>query len=115
MTRFENALEFLDSPGEWYLDEEGGWLYYKPQPWQNMRAADVELPVLEALIRGRGTATKPIRNVEFRGLTFSYATWLQPKVKPLHRQSPLLEKESSSSRPRAPETSRIRTGPTPRA
>ncbi len=78
VTRFENALEFLDSPGEWYLDETSGWLYYKPQPWQNIRAADVELPVLEALVRGRGTAEKPIRNVEFRGLTFSYATWLQP-------------------------------------
>jgi hypothetical protein len=78
VTRFENALEFLDSPGEWYLDEAGGWLYYKPQPWQNLRSADVELPVRQALVRGGGTAAKPLRNVEFRGLTFAYATWLQP-------------------------------------
>lgn len=79
VTRFENALEFLDSPGEWYLDQESGWLYYKPQPWQNMRTADVELPVLEALVQSKGAATKPIRNIEFRGLTFSFATWLQPR------------------------------------
>lgn len=78
VTRFENALEFLDSPGEWYLDEDEGWLYYKPQPWQNLRTADVELPVLQALVRGRGGAKKPIRNVEFRDLTFAYATWLRP-------------------------------------
>jgi len=78
VTRFENALEFLDSPGEWYLDEDQGWLYYKPQPWQNLRTADVELPVPQALVRGWGSAKKPIRNVEFRGLTFAYATWLQP-------------------------------------
>ena len=32
VTRFENALEFLDEAGEWYLDEDAGWLYYKPLP-----------------------------------------------------------------------------------
>jgi len=78
VTRFENALRFLDSPGEWYLDEKSGWLYYMPRPWQNLRTADVELPLLQTLVEGNGTARRPIRNLEFRGLTFSYATWLQP-------------------------------------
>jgi hypothetical protein len=77
-TRFENALQFLDSPGEWYLDDTSGWLYYMPHPWENLRTADVELPVLQSLIQGNGTARAPISNIEFRGLTFSYATWLQP-------------------------------------
>jgi hypothetical protein len=78
VTRFENALQFLDSPGEWYLDEARGWLYYMPYPWQDPRSADVELPVLQRLVWGRGTARRPIRNVEFRGLTFAHATWLGP-------------------------------------
>jgi len=78
VTRFENAYQFLDSPGEWYLDQRRGWLYYKPHPWENLRTADVELPVLQTLIQGRGTQGRPIRNIEFRGLSFSYATWLQP-------------------------------------
>jgi hypothetical protein len=78
VTRFENALQFLDSPGEWYLDEKHGWLYYMPYPWENLRTADVELPVLHSLVQGNGSAAKPIRNIEFRGLAFSYATWLQP-------------------------------------
>lgn len=78
VTRFENALQFLDSPGEWYLDEQHGWLYYKPRPWENLRTADVELPVLQSLIQGRGTEAHPVANIEFRGLTFAYATWLQP-------------------------------------
>jgi protein-S-isoprenylcysteine O-methyltransferase Ste14 len=78
VTRFENALQFLDEPGEWYLDEAHGWLYYMPYSWQHLRTADVELPVRQALVRGKGTAKKPIRNVEFRGLTFAYATWLGP-------------------------------------
>jgi hypothetical protein len=78
VTRFENALQFLDEPGEWYLDEAHGWLYYMPNPWEDLRSADVEIPVLQTLLEGRGTASKPVRNLEFRGLSFSYATWLEP-------------------------------------
>ena len=28
---FENALELLDQPGEWYLDETANVVYYKPR------------------------------------------------------------------------------------
>jgi hypothetical protein len=78
VTRFQNAYQFLDSPGEWYLDQRRGWLYYMPYPWQNLRTADVELPVLQTLVEGRGSPTRPVRNIEFHGLSFAYATWLQP-------------------------------------
>lgn len=78
VTRFENALQFLDSPGEWYLDRHRRWLYYKPYPWQNLRTANVELPVLRSLVQGNGGVRRPVSGIEFRGLTFSYATWLQP-------------------------------------
>ncbi len=78
VTRFENALQFLDEPGEWYLDERRGWLYYKPYPGEELSTADVELPVLESLVDVRGRKGKPVRNLRFRGLTFAYATWLQP-------------------------------------
>ncbi len=81
VTRFQNAYQFLDSAGEFYLDHRRGWLYYKPYPWQNLRSADVELPVLESLVEGRGSAAKPVRNIEFRGLSFAYATWLAPASK----------------------------------
>jgi hypothetical protein len=78
VTRFENAYRFLDEPGEWYLDENHGWLYYIPNPWENLKSADVQLPVLQTLIQGHGTEAKPVANIELRGLTFSYATWLTP-------------------------------------
>lgn len=46
VTRFENAYEFLDEPGEWYLDEATGWLYYIPamgrsltQPMSSFRSS----------------------------------------------------------------------------
>lgn len=69
----ENALELLDKPGEWYLDRSAHRVYYKPRPGQDLRHADVELPVAEKLI-----SADDIHDVAFRGLQFSYATWLTP-------------------------------------
>lgn len=78
ISRIENALELLDEPGEWYLDSQDGWLYYMPRSGEQMRGASVELPVVETLVSGNGTATKPVRNLRFEGLTFAHATWLSP-------------------------------------
>ncbi len=78
VTRFENALEFLDEPGEWYLDRTGGTLSYMPRPGENPAAALVELPYLDSLVEGQGTLERPVANIRFEGLTFSYATWMDP-------------------------------------
>ncbi|WP_410671230.1 fibronectin type III domain-containing protein [Amycolatopsis sp. cmx-4-68] len=77
-TYAENAFELLDTPGEWYLDRSAHVVYYLPRPGQDLRRADVELPVLEKLVDARGTAAAPIHDVAFRGVRFSYATWLTP-------------------------------------
>lgn len=80
VTRFENALEFLDEPGEWYLDRTGGGgtLYYSPRPGEDLATDLVELPILESLVQGQGTLERPVANIRFEGLTFSYATWTGP-------------------------------------
>lgn len=80
VTRFENALAFLDQPGEWYLDRSasGGTVYYIPRAGENMATAQVELPFLDRLVEGRGTLAQPVTNIRFEGLTFSYATWMDP-------------------------------------
>lgn len=78
IARFENAYELLDSAGEWYLDKTAGWLYYIPRVGEDLTTADVEIPVVEALISGRGSVTRPIANINFRGLSFEHATWLDP-------------------------------------
>jgi hypothetical protein len=78
VTRFENAYEFLDQPGEWYLDRASGWLYYRPRPGEDLDRVDVELPVLETLIEGKGEQGSPVTHVRFEGLTFAHATWLGP-------------------------------------
>lgn len=80
VTRFENAYEFLDEPGEWYLDRAAGWLYYIPLPGEDMETAEVELPVLETLVEGRGELASPVSRIRFEGLTFACATWLGPSA-----------------------------------
>jgi Ricin-type beta-trefoil lectin domain len=73
-----NAREFLDAPGEWYLDTAAATLFYKPLNGENMAAADVELPRLESLLRIGGTYATPVHHLSFVGLQFSYTSWLLP-------------------------------------
>ena len=54
---FENALEFLDQPGEWYLDESTGVLYYKPRTGEDMATATVVAPMVETVVGINGTST----------------------------------------------------------
>ena len=74
----ENAYEFLDSPGEWYLNPGTGALSYIPLSGQNMSSVDVELPVLQSLVDVGGTYDAPAHNISFSGITFTGTSWLGP-------------------------------------
>jgi hypothetical protein len=74
----ENAYELLGTPGQWYFDRSAGVIYYVPRTGEDLTTADVEVPVLEKLISGEGTESEQIHNITFKGLQFSYATWLYP-------------------------------------
>lgn len=69
---FENSLDLLDAPGEWYLDRRTGTLSYRPLAGEDMRTAEVIAPVLERLVEVKGTPESPIRNLHFRGLSFHH-------------------------------------------
>jgi len=72
-TAIENALELLTDAGEWYLDVDAGYLYYKPE--RPLSSSTVILAVQEKLFYGDGSVTAAIENLVFKGLTFSYGTW----------------------------------------
>jgi len=74
----ENAYELLGTPGQFYFDRPSHTIYYVPRAGEDLKTADVELPVLETLVEGSGTASQPIDNITFFGIQFSYATWLAP-------------------------------------
>ncbi len=76
----ENAYEFLDEPGEWYLDPEAGKLYYLPRDGEDLTKTDAVLGSLEEMIVIRGTAKEPVRGLVFENLSFRYSTWLRPET-----------------------------------
>ncbi|MFC8514545.1 fibronectin type III domain-containing protein [Streptomyces sp. NPDC057257] len=77
-TYIENAYELLDQPGEWYFDKYAHKVYYLPRKGEDLARADVEAAAAEKLVEGRGTADAPVHDIAFRGIRFSYATWLTP-------------------------------------
>lgn len=76
----ENALWFLNSPGEWYLDRQAGVAYYMPEEGEDPNTCEFIAPKLETLVHLRGTLEAPVRHVEFRGLAFEHAGWTLPEI-----------------------------------
>ena len=76
---FENALEFLDQPGEWYHDKSTKTLYYLPRPGENMATAEAIIPQLETLVKIQGTLDEPVHHLTFEGITFSHSGWVLPR------------------------------------
>ncbi len=76
---FENALEFLDQPGEWYLDETTNVLTYMARPGEDMSTATVVVPQVETLVSVSGPSTDDqVNNLWFEGLTFAHSTYMRP-------------------------------------
>ena len=75
----ENGGEFLDQPGEWYLDRQTGTLSYWPRAGEDMTKGEVVAPVLTRLLEVKGTPEKPVRNLHFKGIQFVYADWTHPQ------------------------------------
>lgn len=73
-----NALQFLDSPGEWHLDTRNRKLYYWPRSGEDMTKVTVTAPVLENLVRIEGTIDQPVKHLFFKGISFAHTGWLRP-------------------------------------
>ncbi|MCX6904495.1 MAG: PDZ domain-containing protein [Verrucomicrobia bacterium] len=69
----ENIFEELDAPGEWFHDAKTGTLYFYPPSGLDLAKATVEAVRLRHLLEFNGTAEKPVRFVNVRGLTFRHA------------------------------------------
>ncbi|MFF7987812.1 RICIN domain-containing protein [Streptomyces sp. NPDC007901] len=75
---FENAHEFLNEPGEFYVDTAAQTVYYKPRPGEDMSTATVQAPTLQTLFDIKGTSLdSPAHDLRFSGLTFTGTTWME--------------------------------------
>jgi len=103
----ENAYEFIDEPGEWYLDSTAGYVYYMPRENEDMAKAEVMLPTLDNdrqyLVSIIGTEEESVQNISFENIAFSHTTWNRPNTAVGHcaAQDNLLSdyyKDASSNR-----------------
>jgi len=76
----EGAFEFLDEPGEWYLDPASGTLYYLPLAGERLEEVQAIAPRLSQVMRieGRPEAGQFVEGVIVHGLTFSHTEWYFP-------------------------------------
>lgn len=69
----ENVFEELDAPGEWYLDKEAGILYYLPEEGVEMGQAQIEIPVLQQIVRFAGSQEHPVHHITLDGFRFTHS------------------------------------------
>ncbi len=77
VVHLENAYEFLNDEGEWYLNTDEDKIYYIPKEGQDISNVNAVLGVLENLINLDGTEKERIQNIVFSGITFTETTFLQ--------------------------------------
>lgn len=75
-----NAIQFLDEPGEWYLDAANKKIYYWPRSNENLVTAKVMAPFTETLISAEGTIDNPVKNIVVDGISFQHTGWLRPSL-----------------------------------
>lgn len=78
--RLVNALQFLDQPGEWFLDEDEGKVYYYKRDGEDLKHAEVIFPYLETILSIEGTLEDPVAHVQVEGLSFEHAAWFRPNT-----------------------------------
>lgn len=73
----ENAPEFLDQPGEWFLDRKSGLLTYYPLPGEQLNQTTIVAPFLKELVKlaGNPDQNQFVNNITLRGLAFHFADW----------------------------------------
>ncbi len=75
---FTNALELLDTPGEWYQDYPSGKIFYYPESGVNPIYAEIVTPLLETIVTVDGTRERQVKNFRFENVAFEYSSWTRP-------------------------------------
>jgi len=63
----QGSMEFLDNPGEFYLDKEEGMLYYQPYSYP-IEDQEIIVPTTQRVLYLQGTPSKGVSNLRFEGL-----------------------------------------------
>lgn len=77
----ENYIGALDTPGEWFLNDNG-MLYYKPLKNEKIESSTFVAPVLKQLLTIEGNSEKSeyVNHVVFKDLHFQHTAYTLPKT-----------------------------------
>lgn len=78
-----NALELLNSPGEWYQDYPSGKLYYYPREDEDMTTAEIIVPATDKLLMAEGSSGRTLSNITFQNIAFEHSAWTKPSYEGL--------------------------------
>ncbi|MES2455670.1 MAG: right-handed parallel beta-helix repeat-containing protein [Bacteroidota bacterium] len=76
---FENAKEFLDAPGEFFLNSSG-ILFYVPRDGERIETSRAIVPTIDKILVLKGTADKKVENIQFKDLSFRTTNYLMPSA-----------------------------------
>lgn len=74
---FENAKEFLDTPGEFFLNSSG-MLFYVPREGERIETSRAIVPTIDKILVLRGELAKKVENIQFKDLSFRTTNYLMP-------------------------------------
>jgi hypothetical protein len=73
----QNSLDFLDQPGEYFLDPIGGWLYYMPRNG-SLDNSTMWAPTVTTLIEIAGSSPdQRAQDITFDGFALEYSDFMQ--------------------------------------
>ncbi|MBK7979163.1 MAG: right-handed parallel beta-helix repeat-containing protein [Ignavibacteriae bacterium] len=75
----ENAIEFCNSPGEWYCDFEQRKIYYVPFPNEDINELNAVIPISPQLVKINGDRLQNRGYINFEGITFEHTNWVIPE------------------------------------
>ncbi|MBI2421884.1 MAG: right-handed parallel beta-helix repeat-containing protein [Candidatus Hydrogenedentes bacterium] len=75
----EHVLQYVDVPGEWYLDYAKGVLTYQAAQDEDPNGQRFVAPYLSKLLVVEGRSEAPVLNLHFEGLQFKYTRWELPE------------------------------------
>ncbi len=82
--RLQNALCFIDMPGEFAVDTAKGRIYYWPQNEKAFKSAEVIVPKLYELVKIKGGTEEAdvVHDIQFKGITFTHTDRMPEDIWP---------------------------------
>ncbi|HEY2469538.1 MAG TPA: right-handed parallel beta-helix repeat-containing protein [Terracidiphilus sp.] len=81
----DNVLEEMSVPHEWYLSTQGSTLYYRAEEGADIEQAQIEVPLLDQIIRIQGANDQPVEFLSLAGFRFAHTETIYMKP---HETSP---------------------------